>query len=751
MFEESGVINLTASCAEQEIRARLLAEGVRLPEEVTAAKLYRGAVQWMQSRIRPLVREGKKASLYCISAEYMPGRLFRYMAEALGLREQLCRAFRSFGYRFSEVAEHEKEILVGNGSPGRCAWGLLEGITEKGKNSVGYGLCYEEGWFRQKLINGEQIEFPEAWFFDNPLLVAHPEDAVEVTFGGNVTEHFTPTHMRVSYENEERISAVPYDLYLPSSEGESFATLRLWRATAKKAPRGASQEEYLRTREKAAAVRRLTARLYPADNNDEGKTLRLMQSYFLVSAALKDLFRRTTIEKIERNALQLNDLTAILCVPELMRILMDECVYSWEDAWDSVKRKCTGIVYASDSDESAFVQIDLMKTILPRIYAIICEFDRRFPEWRVLEQGGFYGGRLLRGFLKAKEEKGIFAFQLAGVNHKKWINLYTPELGAWLDRQIGREWQKDPELLVSLMRSSKAFFQVEELLQYKSDRKAAFSRWLAARQERAPKKEFLWDVLPTTITQRHRSFLVLLRVLWLYNRLEAGERVSCPVSFIIAGKASPKDRIGKEILRLAWHLGQELAGNRRVSEMLELVVAEEFGAGMAEVLLPAVEIGEQVSSAGSGSLASFGREILALGGVLLGSRTEECERLACAAEGAVTTFGRTMEEADLCWREGYVSGAYLKSQPDLAAVLARLGGKINGERFSLLYDYLTLGGARVADPYLCLAEFASYVSAATVLEGEYTDRALWGEKMIRAIAGSAAASSDRYFAQLELI
>ena len=693
---------LFASRAEREWRVRMQAGGCRIPDGVTANALYRAAGGWMRDELAYLFRREEKEPIdHLISAEYLPGRLFEETAREFGVWDAVESAAEQFGYTGEQIADREKEMCLGNGAPGKCAMQIVK-KGWRGLRTGGYGLCYTEGWFRQRILDGEQVELPERWLEKHPMIVANEKEGVKVTFGGTVEERFSESGMQVFYRNAETVRAIPYDVWLPREEGKAATRLRLWRAS----PDGFSfspehsQEDYLRQMQERKRQSAITDKLYPSDVSEEGRMLRLYQSYFLVSASLQDIRRR---ESKGGEEICLNGAFAALAIPEWMRLCMDEDGMGWDAACREVRRRFCAVTY----ERSEELEIDgaRLKLVLPRIHAILAELARRDPTRGLWRNGVFDLGVLLE--MTLEKERFFPCGQFFGLSPATWARFGNGAFSFWADRHLGDGWRKDPSLF------RKARYLAEgacgELAAEKEKCKKRLVSFLRARQERFPDPGKHWFVLTGSITGRHRILLSLLRMLYYRERLRGGENVPS-LCLILGGKAAPGDAFGKELLRLAWHLGWELREDPVCRELLEIVIVENYNARAAELLLPAADVFEHLTLPGMGELGTDACGALSCGGFLLSTRGKKACRLAKAA-GGVTLFGMSEEALDTSWREGYRALHHIRTDPTLRAVTSQLGHRIHGEEFSLLSDHLTRLGGRVADPYFCLADMASYLSA----------------------------------------
>ena len=700
--------------------------GVSIPDGVTSLRLYRAAGAWMRDELSYFVREEEREAWdHLISAEYLPGRLFEEMARSLGVWDTVDRVARQYGYSAKQIADREKEMSLGSGTPGKCAVQILK-KGWRGAPVGGYGICYTKGWFRQRIVDGEQVELQERWLEDHPLIESNQKEAVEVFFGGTVEEIFTEIGMKVAYRDRERVAAVPYDVWLPREGNRPAARLRLWRAQGSlgAVSPDRSQEEYLRQIQERDRQNAITGKLYPEDVGEEGRMLRLYQAYFLVSASLQDVRRR----KGEGEEICLNGTLTALAIPEWMRLCMDEDGMSWEDACADVRQRLRSVAY--EGAEEVLLDGEQVRLILPRIHAILTEILRRHPQSGIFRDGNIDLSALLRWAQEAGTALSYAEF--CGFSPTAWTRFGNGGFSHWADRHLGEGWRRDPTLFGGVDRFADGSAG-KELLEQKQRCREDLVAFLRARQETVPDEDKALFVLTGSVTERHRTLLALLRMLYYADRARAGAFVP-PICLLLGGKAPPSDALGKEILRFAWHLGWELRGDPVCRERLQVVVVENYNGRASEVLLPAADVFEHLTLPGMGGVGTDAHAALSLGGILLSTRNGMASLQAEGAGGAVL-FGMTGEEVEKTWREGYRAIHYLRTDPALRMAVSRLSRRIYGAEFPQLYDYLTQSGGRVADPYFCLADLASYVAATEETASLLADAGERAKRMLSAVGG----------------
>ena len=482
----------------RRIAVKLQSHGVGDIATATTEQLYQATVAVMKDTLtaqraafkrRQKAVDSKRVCYLCM--EFLIGRSFKTNAMNLGIYDELCRIYRDLGTDFESVFANECDPGLGNGGLGRLAACFMDSLTALDYAANGYSLCYENGLFRQKLVDGEQVELPDKWIpGGGAWLVPRPERSVSVRFGGEISEHWENGELRIVHTNYEEVRAVPYDIMIAGTETEAVNTLRLWRARSAAGTVGGyvSQGSYIRSL-KDESVEEITRQLYPPDNHDEGKLLRLTQQYFLVSASLQSIISdhfatHGSLAGFEdKVAIHINDTHPALCIPELMRILMDTYSYSWEDAWRVVTHCVTYTNHTVLPEALECWKIDLFRMKLPRIFAIVEEINRRFcadlwklypGDWDRISRMAIVaygqvrmanlsvvGSHTVNGvsalhsdilkktvfhdFYKMTPWK--FTNVTNGVVHRRWLGSANPALCSLLDDCIGHDYMRDPNEL----------------------------------------------------------------------------------------------------------------------------------------------------------------------------------------------------------------------------------------------------------------------------------------------------------------
>lgn len=775
---------------------KLLSHGYTQKEEVSPRSLYQASVLAIKDILREnrhrfkrrvAAMEGKRVYYLCM--EFLVGRSLKNHVMNLGLYDELCRFLSSYGYTFEEIFNEECDPGLGNGGLGRLAACFMDSLTALEYPAVGYSLCYENGLFKQKIVEGEQVELPDVWRPQGGAwLSPRPDRSVSVRFGGKVEERWEDGALRVTHTEYDEVRAIPYDLTVSAPDTDATNLLRLWRAHGVKRPAEgyATQSEYLFALSESEKAEAITKQLYPPDNHEEGKLLRLTQQYFLVSASLQSLLSDYLSENgslrgfSEGVAIHINDTHPALCIPELMRILMDTYSYSWEAAWEIVTKTVSYTNHTVLPEALECWRIDLFRMKLPRIFSIVEEINSRlcadlwhlYPgDWdrisrmAIVANGqvrmanlSICGSHTVNGVSALHSEilkKSVFSdFYHAtpwkftsvtnGVVHRRWLCYANPQLCKLLDEVIGPDYRKDPLKLSSLSEYADDGEVVSRLHAIKRANKERFSNFMLKRGEGALCPDSIFDVQIKRMHEYKRQLLNVLRILALYDELCDDPNADIPpTTFIFGAKAAPGYYMAKQLIRLIWFLSREMRENERIRGRLSVVFAEDYNVSVAESLIPAADISEQISLAGKEASGTGCMKLMMNGALTLGTLDgANLEIKEAVGEESFYTFGLNSSEVEELWRAGYDASEYYRRSPRLQNAVSRLYGHIGGESFSHIAEYLLGRGNCLGDPYMCLADFDSYCHISETAFSDYRNRAEWGRRSLRNIAASGRFSAD---------
>ncbi len=794
--EQNGA-EITKEALRKKIEGKLFARGITDPTTADKNQLYLATVGAIKEYIterrnrfkkREKAASAKKVCYLCM--EFLVGRSLRTVSQNMGIYDTLGEIYADYGKTFDEVYSAEVDPGLGNGGLGRLAACYMDALSAKDYSAVGYSLLYENGLFRQKLVDGEQVELPDVWLQDGgPWLYPRPEKSVSVRFGGQISESWENGELRITHTEYDEVRAVPFDLMIVGTETDAVNPLRLWRAKEvhSNVADYASQSTYIHAIEKDRNATEITRQLYPADNLDEGKLLRLTQQYFLVSASLQNMISdyfgaHGTLEHFEdKIAIHINDTHPALCIPELMRILMDVYSYSWDAAWRVVTRTVTYTNHTVMPEALECWRIDLFRMKLPRIFSIVSEINRRFcadlwtmypGDWDRISRMAIVGygqvkmanlcvvgsntvngvSALHSDILKKtvfhdfyKMTPWKFTNVTNGIVHRRWLCSANPGLTALLTECIGGGFRHNGAELARFAEFMDDISVLERLESIKRDNKLRFAAYTKEKMGRILDPDSIFDVQVKRMHEYKRQLLNILKILSLYNTICQNPNVDIPnQTFIFGAKAAPGYAMAKELIKLAYYLGKELEENPLTRDRLKVVFMEDYNVSMAEVLIPAAEISEQISLAGKEASGTGNMKLMMNGALTLGTLDgANVEILDAVGEQNIYIFGLNTYEVEEMWRHGYQAKEIYHNSEKLRGVIDRLYGTLGGQNFSHIADYLINGGYTVADPYMCLADFDAYCYEHGRVVADYADRLAWNRRSLCNIAASGRFASDR--------
>lgn len=781
--------------AEKSLADYLLRHyGVTL-ENATNSQLYYAlsrVAEWFLYERKGAVANEKnkdKKTIHYMSIEFLIGRNLRNNLWNVELEEHFRKLLASKNKNIDDVYEIEKDAGLGNGGLGRLAACFLDSLAKLGYPAFGHCIKYEYGLFNQKIVDGVQIETPDEWFDTGRVWLEEREDqAVEVILGGQVKQYYTEYGLSYAYENATMIEAIPFDMFFGGYGSNTVSTLRLWEAHAKnKIDLDLFDEgkyvEALRERTELESINKM---LYPADHCENGKNLRLIQQYFLVSAAMQNILNnyfKTHKDPKGIPALigvHINDTHPVLCIPELMRLLMDKYGLGWEDAWDIVKKTVSYTNHTILSEALEVKRLHAIEKIMPRIAMIIKELDRRFRaelneffknDFRRVESMAIISGnnvfmanlaiyasyavngvaklhsqilktRLFRDY--AEMFPGRFKNVTNGVTHRRWLAQSNPELDKLICELIGNEYYEKPEMLEKLSYFEDKKEILERLAEIKFNNKKKFAEYLLKKQGVVIDPNARFDVLVKRIHEYKRQLMNVLKIIYLCNKIrENPEEYVTPQVFIFAGKAPSGYYMAKRIIKLINELANEVNNDPLLSSKIKVVFVENYNVSISEILMPATEVSEQISLAGREASGTGNMKAVMNGA-----------RMICTVDGANIEianhcghetqfeFGLLADEVEKIKNRGYNAMEYYIESERVRSVIDKLNAGVGNESFSDIADYL-LGHSERKDIYMCLADLDSYIDAHYKMDKAYQDKELWNKASLHAISKMGYFSSDR--------
>lgn len=728
------------------------------------------------------LKQGTK-KVYYLCMEFLMGRSLRNTLFNLGLEESVSSALSNMGVKIESVYEQEPDAGLGNGGLGRLAACFLDGLATQGYNAFGYCLKYEYGIFRQKIVEGWQTELPEFWLPGGDVwLQANPESAITVLFDGRIEEKWDSGYHTINHVDANKICAIPYDLMVVGKGGEAVSKLRLWSAKSDDFDMTMfNKGNYARALEQNTMAEVITKVLYPEDNHFEGKSLRLSQQYFLVSASVQDIIRRhlrynNSLDNLpETVAIHLNDTHPVLAIPELMRVMLDDCGYSWEHAWDIVNRTVAYTNHTVMSEALECWDESLFKKRLPRIYQIVVEINRRFcEEMHGIGVDGYQVGRMAvlnNGMVKMANLAVIASHSINGVSrlhseilkesvfhdfyavmpqkfqnvtngiaHRRWLNQANPELAGLITELIGDKYIYDASELENLLKYKDDSSVLQRLSQIKRDNKESMAKYIKKHNGIEVNPDSIFDVQVKRLHEYKRQHLNALHLLTTYLWLRENPNAPfAPKTYIFGAKAAPGYYFAKEIIKLIVFLADKINNDPLVNKKLKVVYLENYNVTLAEKLMPAAEISEQISLAGTEASGTSNMKFMINGAITLGTLDgANVEISEAVGRDNIIIFGMTSTEVEHLKKSGYMPATYYYNNSEIKQAIDELNRGINGTKFDDIAQYLML-----KDPYFALADFADYAKAQKLATLYYSDKDHWNNMALVNIAKSGMFAADR--------
>ena len=733
--------------------------------------------------------EGKK-QIYYMSMEFLLGRSLRNHLFNSGILGVATDVMKDMGFDIENLMAIEPDAGLGNGGLGRLAAAYMDSLTSCGYAAGGFSIRYDYGIFRQRIVDGWQMEMPDEWLNNGDVwLNPREEDTFEVKFGGHIEEEWVDGKLIPHHVGATTILAVPYDMNVTGYDSDAVNVLRLWSA---RAPMGFdmalfSRGEYVKAIETKAMAEAISKVLYPADDHYEGKSLRLKQQYFFVSASIQSILKKHLLHNKDldnlpdRIAIHINDTHPTLCIPELMRILLDEYGYTWDDAWKIITETVSYTNHTVMQEALEKWPQDLFKTLLPRIYQIVCEINRRYCEvlwnaypgqWDKISQNAIMSDGVIRmanlclaashtingvsqlhsniltesvfaDYYKIEPEK--FTNVTNGITHRRWVGEANPLLADFLKDTIGTGWLKNADELEGLLKYQNNHAAIDRLFEIKKANKAKLAEYIKNANGVSVDPESIFDVQVKRLHEYKRQLLNALHILDLYNRLKANPDLDIvPRTFIFGAKAASSYYMAKQIIRLIWAIGEMVNNDKSIKGKIKVVFLENYRVSLAEIIMPASDVSEQISIAGKEASGTGNMKFMINGAVTIGTmdgaNVEIHERVG---DENIFIFGLLANEVEKLYKEGYNPTTYYATDKRIKAIIDMMRSGIGDVRFTEVADALTIGRGGQADPYMCLADFSSYCDAQSRLNDAYLDKYRWGRMSLVNIAKAGFFASDR--------
>ncbi len=728
-------------------------------------------------------KNGSK-TVYYLCMEFLMGRSLKNTLYNLNLTNTFKSVLKDYGVNLEKLYECEPDAGLGNGGLGRLAACYLDGLATDGYPARGYSILYEAGIFKQKLIDGWQTELPDFWLPGGEVwLVPHEEWALDVTFEGEVSDSWEGSYHHVEIVNSKPVKAVPYDMYVAGKDGKGISVLRLWSAKAAALDMNLfNQGDYIRALEQNAMAEVISKVLYPADNHPEGKSLRLRQQYFLVSASIQDIVRRhlrhyNTIDNFaQKVAIHINDTHPTLAIPELMRILLDECGYGWDEAWNIVT---STVAYTNHTVMKEALECwpeDLFQRLLPRIYQITKEIDNRFRAfvWNATGNGETVermaiisngvvrmanlcvaGSHCVNGvsalhseILKDTVFSDFYALTPSkftnvtnGIAHRRWLCQSNPELSKLIKELIGDGFVLDASELERLKAFKRDKEVLEKIAEVKYKNKVDFSNYIKKTTGVSLDPESIFDVQVKRLHEYKRQHLNALNIVAEYLKIKENPNGNyTPHTYIFGAKAAAGYFMAKKIISFICALSEMINNDPDVNKYLKVFYVEDYNVTKAERLIPTADISEQISLAGTEASGTSNMKFMINGAVTIGTLDgANVEIHDAVGDDNIVIFGMTTPEVEQLKHRGYNPQTYYDNNEEIRKVLDFLNRNgVNGQFFPEITSNILYN-----DPYMVLADFQDYRNAQQRIVELWNDKKKFARMSLINTASAGIFASDR--------
>ena len=793
--------NFTEKEAKELIKGKLSRYFGIAPSEARKEQLYKAVVMSVRDimlekrhNFHLETKAAKAKRVYYLCMEFLMGRSLKNSIFNLGIGDAFDAALKDYDVTLADLYELEPDAGLGNGGLGRLAACFMDALATGDYPAMGFSIRYDYGLFKQKIVEGWQTELPDVWLPGGEVWLTQRSDKIfTVKFDGYIEETWTEHGLQTVYRDAKEVQAVAYDMMVSGYDSKAVSVLRLWKARSVQNfdMKLFSQGDYAAVMQEDNDAELISKVLYPADNHAEGKSLRLKQQYFLVSASLQNILadhkrRYGSLRLLPKMAaIHLNDTHPALAIPELMRLLIDENGMSWDDAWGITTSVCAYTNHTVLAEALETWPEDLIARRLPRIYSILKEINRRlcedlwqkFPgDWDKIARMAImsyntvkmanlsvHGSHHVNGvsglhsdIIKDSIFKDYhdytpqkFTNVTNGIAHRRWLNQSNPELCALLDECIGTGYAKDASKLADFLKYQDDDSVLKRLEEIKRLKKQQFAEFAYKKQGSLIDPNSLFDVQAKRLHEYKRQLLNVLHVITDYIQLKENPDMPMqPKTYIFAAKAAAGYYMAKKIIKLICFLAEDIKKDPKIREKLNVVYMEDYNVTMSEMLMPATEISEQISLAGKEASGTGNMKFMINGaltiGTLDGANVEMSEKVGM---DNIFIFGLKAHEVEDIWRNGYSASVYYNNDPMLRRVIEALIVGFNGESFADIANYL-LTGSPIADPYMCMADYQSYLTTQDQLSELYTsDKRSWNQKSLRNIAAAGYFAADRSIAE----
>ena len=760
------------------------------PETASDELFYKAVASVIVDIMRERRTEFKKSvaqqeakTVYYLSMEFLMGRSLKNSLYNLDLTDTMSSALKDFNVDLEKLYELEPDAGLGNGGLGRLAACFLDGLSSGGYSAMGYCLKYDFGIFRQKLVDGWQTELPDNWLPGGEVWLEHrPSSECEVHFDGWIEESWDGKFHHVEHKNYNTVKAVPYDLMVAGKDGKTVNALRLWSAKAPEFNMSAfNSGDYVGAVEQQAMSEAISKVLYPEDNHLEGKSLRLRQQYFLVSASIQDILRRHlaqygTLENLsDKVAIHINDTHPALSIPELMRFLLDECGYGWDKAWDIVSHTVAYTNHTVMREALECWNEELFRTRLPRIYQIVKEIDNRFRhdmyertgDAEIVERTAIISGgtvkmanlsviaghhingvsklhskiltdSLFNDYYRVMPEK--FTNVTNGIAHRRWLCQANPKLSQLIEELIGNDFIRDASNLKKLEAFADDAAVIERLGQIKHENKLRLADYIKEQNGIILNPNSIFDMQVKRLHEYKRQHLNVLHIISDYLFIKNNPSAHfTPKTYIFGAKAAPGYLLAKQIIQMIYSVSDVINHDPACKDKLKVVFVEDYKVTLAEMMIPAAEVSEQISLASTEASGTGNMKFMMNGAVTLGTEDgANVEIHEAVGDDNIVIFGMTTAEVMDLRKRGYKPEEYIRNNDRLKECLDFIKRGINGQSFDNVY--MTIVNA---DYYMALADYSDYCNAHNKISALYENQSRWNRISLKNIAESGIFSADR--------
>ena len=776
---------------KQELLSRLRTQFNVTPSEASDKQVYQALSAMIveilrekrQSFINKCHSNGRK-QIYYLSMEFLMGRSLKTSLYNLELVEDISKILGEYDINLDKIYEYEPDAGLGNGGLGRLAACYMDALATQAYPAMGYSICYEYGIFKQHLENGWQTELPDNWLPGGSVwLDPRPELSIDVHFEGDLQEYWDKQYHYISHVNYSTVCAIPYDMYVSGYGSEGVSVLRLWTAKAPNFDMASfNKGDYEKALAGNSVANAISKVLYPNDNHLEGKSLRLRQQYFLCAASVGDIVNNHmsvygTLDNFhEKVAIHINDTHPTLAIPELMRILLDDCGYTWEKAWHIVTNTFAYTNHTVMAEALEKWDVNLVRRIIPRIFSIIVEINNRYCAQLMERNGGdsakttsmsiikdnqihmatlcVVASHSVNGVSKLHSEiikQSVFKDEYAdspmkfknvtnGIAYRRWLYQSNPGLTALLREKIGSGFLKDGSELKKLSVFANDDAVLEQLRKIKRENKERFCKYVMQNSKFAIDPDTIFDVQVKRLHEYKRQHLNVMNILADYNMLLENPDIDfTPKTYIFAAKAAPGYYLAKQIIKMIWAISEEIRKNPKISKKLSVYFLEDYRVTLSELLMPASDISEQISRAGTEASGTGNMKLMLNGAITMGTLDgANVEIRDVVGDENIIIFGMKTEEVNALKAAGYRPEDYYNNNEVIRACINRMYKGINGCVFNDVTDSL-----KNSDPYMVLADFDSYRAAQQRSSQLYQDTRKWTQMSLANIANAGVFSADR--------